>query len=96
VPKLDVAWVRLSREPTAVLFIKIELLVVASVWAEVGASKTAVVLPFDPTKQVEQEISPVVEFKLIGEVAETATVPEAFGKVMVLLEAVGSAIAKIV
>ena len=47
------------------------------------------------TKHVEQEISPSAD-KAIGLVADTATVPEALGKVIVLSETVGSVIAKIV
>ena len=47
------------------------------------------------TTQVEHDMSPAAE-RLIGEEAEIATVPLAFGKVIVLLLVVGSVIAKIV
>lgn len=53
-------------------------------------SVRANVPPPDEVKQVAQLISPVVAFRTIGVEAETATVPDAFGKLQVLSEAVKS------
>ena len=51
------------------------------------------VTPDEEVRQVEQLMSPVVEFRTIGDVAETATVPVALGNVIVLSEDNGSATA---
>ena len=52
------------------------------------------VLPLPLTRQVAQEISPVPD-SVIGPLAETATVPDALGSVMVLF-CVGSVTARVV
>ena len=72
----------------------IEVLVVLSICDEVGARRTAKLLPELLVKQVEQEMFPAPD-KEIGPVAETATVPEASGRVMVFTP-VGSATAMVV
>ena len=51
--------------------------------------------PVAEVKQVEQPISPAAE-RVTGAVAETATVPVALGKVMVLEGVVGSVNARVV
>ena len=61
----------------------------------VASSPSRVKRVVEVVRQVEQPMSPAAE-RVIGVVAETATVPDAFGKVIVLLLDVGSVIAKMV
>ena len=70
-------------------------MVLVSDWTEVGARKTAWVEPEPEVKHVEQVRLPNAS-RANGPAAETATVPEALGKVIVLSLAVGSVMAKIV
>ena len=62
---------------------------------EVPASVIAKVPPPVLVRQVTQPISPAEE-RVMGAVAETATVPVALGKVMVFADTVGSVMAKMV
>ena len=61
------------------------------VWLEpeVPAKVKEKVPPEAEVKQVVQETAPVVEARERGREAETATVPEASGKVIILFEIVG-------
>ena len=81
--------VRLRSEPTPVLLIKIELFDVASVCAALGARATPVP-PEAYVRHVAHVMLPAAS-SAIGPLAETAIVPEAFGKVNVLFAPLGAA-----
>ena len=92
------AMVMTPAEPVVVISVpavKVRVPPCKTAWVVVPDVAPAVQREPPETIQLAQPISPRAE-RVTGEVAETATVPVALGKVMVLLLTVGSVIAKMV